>query len=240
MEGILSVKINKINGTVVSMPQIFKGIKCDFGEYIIRFEYNANACIVNIESKKLNEKKLEKIFWSFYNYMGFVIGYFPNILEINNSGEEKLANIVEQYKTKDNFIRESEQYIESMTEKQFETSFKLFLQLEAKASLKFSMFNVSMMKSNHYPEIAIINLLQSLDGLFEVLYSNQKIKKEINILKIKRIKEKLNSFDVNNIIDKELNSINDNMEKINKILYIDKLYYFLDIIKFDIFRFEKN
>ena len=157
----LSVKINKLNGTIVLMPEIFKGLECIFDEYKIKFEYNNNF-EVNIESTTLTEDELEDVFWDFYDYLGIILGYFPNIISATSINQKKLANIVEKYKTKDCFIRINEQYIIEMTEEQFKKSFCEFLKIKAKASLQLDMFNIAMMESNHYPEIAIINTLQSL------------------------------------------------------------------------------
>lgn len=235
----LSIKINKLNGTIVFMPEIFKDIECNFDEYKFKFEYN-NDFVVNIASSTLTEEKLEDVFWDFYDYLGIILGYFPNIISATTIEENKLVNIVEQYKTKDCFIRESEQYINKMTEEQFKKSFSEFLKIKEKASFQLAMFNIAMMKSNHYLEIAIINTLQSLDGLFEVLYSNKDSKKKINILKIKRIYDTLSLMNLDNLTNEEIEKIKNNMKKMEEITFIDKLYYFCNTNQYDIFKREKE
>ena len=49
-----------------------------------------------------------------------------------------------------------------MSEDNFKNSFKKFLIINKKAKFPISMFNVAMMRSMHYPEISMINILQSL------------------------------------------------------------------------------
>lgn len=235
----ISIKVSKVNGSIICMPEIFKNIKCDFSDYSISFEYKNNNFIIDIESNSYSEKELEKVFWSFYNYLGFILGYFPNIVEATFVSAEMLANIVEQYKTKECYIRGDWQYILKITEEQFKSSFNEFLKIERDASLQFAMFNLSMMKSNSYPEISIINILQSFDGLFGALYDSKQLKKKIKDDKIKRLSMKLNSLDLDNLNDTDRDTIRGSIS-IEDINLFDKLYYFCDISKFDVFKYEKD
>lgn len=236
----MSVVVNKLNGIAVIMPEIFKDIKANFGDYEISFEYNNMNFIVNLKSDKLTNEELEKIFWEFYSYLGFVLGYFPNIIEATFMDEVYLANIVEQYKTKECFIRVSEQYIHSMKEDFFRDSFIKFRKLYKKSDFQFAMFNVAMMKSNHYPEITVLNILQSLDGLYEVIYSNKSTSKKILRSKIKRFVDNVNTIDIENISIDEIEKIKDYMQKIGDITFYDKLIYMCNICKYDIFKNEKE
>ena len=91
MKTIVEVKMQKISNNLAFMPEIFKDIKCDFEEYIISFKYENNYFVVNIESDKI-VAEIEAIFWNLYKYLGFIVGYFPNIIEATFADEKMLAN----------------------------------------------------------------------------------------------------------------------------------------------------
>lgn len=236
----LSIKVSKANGVIVFMPEIFKDINCKFDDYSIQFKYDNLNFVIELDSEKLDNTELEAIFWDFYSYLGFVLGYFPNIIEATFMDEKYLANIVEQYKTKECFIRISEQYIENMNIEDFKESFKKFRSLNKKASFQFAMFNVAMMESNHYPEITILNVLQSLDGLYEVIYSSKTTTKKIIRDKIKYIVNDTSQKNIESMTAEEIEDIKGYMQKISEITFYDKLIYMCNICDYDIFKYEKE
>ena len=91
------------------------------------------------------------------------------------------------------------------------------------------MFNISMMSSNAYSQIQIINLLQSLDGLYEVLF-NKKARNNIVDYKLKTMFKKLNELDFDNIKNEKREELKNDMSKIAEINFIDKIYYFCRIV----------
>lgn len=236
----LSSKESKINGTIVIMPTIFKDISCEFDDYKISFDYSNYELEINITSNLLNENEIKKIYWEFYDYIGLVLGYFPSISDTEISGIKMNVDLAEQYKTKNCFIRSSEQYIKKMNNDDFKKSFEKFRKLNEKISFQIDMFNVAMMESNHYPEITILNVLQSLDGLYEELCSNKKTKEKIHKEKIKYINSKINSLNIDEVDNQELDNIKNYMKNISEITFADKLIYFCDNCEFDIFEKERN
>lgn len=236
----LSSKESKINGTIVIMPTIFKDINCEFEDYKISFNYKNYELEINITSDSLDEKEIEKIYWDFYDYIGLILGYFPSISDTEISGTKMNVELAEQYKTKNCFIRNSEQYIKKMSNDDFKKSFEKFRKLSKKISFQIDMFNVAMMESNHYPEITILNVLQSLDGLYEELCANKSISKKIIKEKMKYINNKINSINLDNIDNQDLDNIKNYMQKINEINFADKLIYFCDNCEFDIFEKERK
>lgn len=236
----MSVKMKKYNGNIVIMPNIFENVNVSFDDYLMNFEYKNMIFIVNLETSKLENKELENVFWEFYSYLGFVLGYFPKIIEASFANEKYLANIVEQYKTKDSFIRASEQYIKTMSSEDFKKSFEQYRDIYKKSNFVFSMFNVGMMKTNSYPEIAIINILQSLDGLFDVLFNSKSNKKSIKVEKIILLKELLNDMDLKKISDSEYENVKNYALKIAEISFIDKLRFYINNVRFGIFDYEKK
>ena len=97
-----------------------------------------------------------------------------------------------------------------------------------------------MMDSVHYPELAIIYLLQSLDGLYEEVFSSKSNNQKIKNQKLKYIKSILNNINLENISKEEYENIKKYMERISDITYIDKLRFLIDIPRFNVFDYEKN
>lgn len=236
----LSSKENKINGTIVIMPEVFKGINCEFDDFKISFNYFNFELEINITSDSLNAKEIEKIYWEFYDYIGIVLGYFPTISDTEIAGTKMNVDLADQYKTKKCFVRGSEQYIKKMSSDDFKNSFQKFRNLNNRIDFQLDMFNVAMMESNHYPEITILNVLQSFDGLYEELYSNKNNSKKIIKGKIKYINNKIESANIENIIDEELEMLKNYMQKIGEISFADKLIFFCNNCEYDIFKYEKE
>lgn len=236
----LQNKINKSNHSTVFMPKIFENIKCDFGDFKMLFNYTNDMFEVFITSATLTNDDIQEIYWNFYSYLNILLGYFPIIEENSFMSKEKLDNIADQYKTKECYVRASEQYIKAIDESTFKKSFNEFRKIYQKASFTISMFNVSMMDSTHYPEIAVIYLLQSLDGLYEEIFSNKTNNQKIRKQKLYYIKDILNDLNIENISTEEYESIKGYMGKIGDITYIDKLRFLINLTKFDIFEYEKK
>lgn len=236
----ISVKVSKVNGTIVFMPEIFNNISVEFDSYKFSFEYNKLQLIVTLNSDVLSIKELQNVFWDFYSYLGIILGYFPNIISADFADEKCLAEIVEQYKTKECYIRDSEQYIKSMKSEDFKKSFKKFISINNKASFPISIFNIAMMKSMHYPEISMINILQSLDGLYEEIFSNKINNYKIKLQKLEYLKEILNDNTINNLDKNVYENIKNLTIKIDEINFKDKLRFLISYTKFNIFKYEKQ
>lgn len=233
-------KIKKRNGSVVIMPKIFENCIYDFGDFKISIEYVNNELELGITSDTLDMEEVKEIYWDFYSYLNILLGYYPVISENTFMSKAELENIADQFRTKECYIRASEQYIKSMDIETFKKSFIAFRKVNKKASFQLSMFNVSMMESVHYPEIAVINLLQSLDGLYEELFSNKSNNSKIRKQKLNYVKNTLNSIDIENINDNEYENIKGYMQKISDITFIDKLRLMTTLTKYDVFKYEKE
>jgi hypothetical protein len=234
----LSTKIQKVNGNIVFMPNVFENKKHDFGNYIISFDQTATELNIVIECKEEVDIEIKKVFWNLYDYLGIILGYFPKILNATFINEKQLFDIVEQYKTKECFIRCSEQFIKNLSQEQFIQSFKKFITINEKAKFQLSMFNIAMMKNNSYPELALVNTLQALDGLFDTIFVNKSDKKQIVKSKIAYISNKVNSN--KELDEKNIEYIVKYMQNVGIITFIDKLVYFSDYTKYNVFEFEKS
>ena len=131
------------------------------------------------------------MFFKFYEYFNLLCGFFPNIKNIYfYSGKkvyEYMFNISEKYITKQIYIKNDLFFTSSLNQTDFLTSYNAFLKLRKKSELSFDIYYCSMMQTNIYPEVAIVNLLQSFDGLFNKLT----IFKDKQYLFKNSIKEKL-------------------------------------------------
>lgn len=238
MEIKLVTVVKKNNGNNIIMPEIFKNVSCAFDNFEIKFEYKNQQFIIKINSDELNEQELKNIFWAFYSYLEIILGYFPKILEASFMDKNQLENIVEQYKTKENFIRMSEQYIQEIDNQTFINSFKEYRKIYKSANFPITIFNIAKMKSNPYPEITMVNALQSFDGLFEVLF--KECKNDVIDLKINRIKDYLNTIDITNIPASDYEKLKDYMTKVSDLYFIDKLRFYIQYTRLKVFKYEED
>jgi len=241
---------------VVLIPKLFDYELVKFENFNIVFDYDLNNFIVKFESKELIETELKKIALDFYTYLKIVLGYYPKIIKCSFID---LKDLPEKYKTKVNYIRNDGQYIITVDYDTFIKSFNNFRMLYDKCSLQFSVFDCSIMECSHYSDISIVNILQAFDGIFDnlTLASNAKnivdemTKKEIikNALDLDKIeiiintKEKyknLSSKEKDEKINKLKGNFNDNLIRVNRLNFNNKLDFLFSSIKFDIFEFEKN
>ena len=103
----IEVKIVGINDFQI-MYKCFENMNCKINdiEYIITYSTLLMHVVIQTENESTN---VEKEFWNLYDYIGFVLGYYPMIdsaiiVAENGSSEIHLADIVEKYKTNRNFI----------------------------------------------------------------------------------------------------------------------------------------
>ena len=103
---------------------------------------------------------VEKEFWKLYDYIGFILGYYPIIdsaliVSEKNNRVLNLANIVEKYKTSNDFILEETQFIDKIDNEEFEFTYVNFKKLKEIIELQISVYNISIMKNNNYPELEL-------------------------------------------------------------------------------------
>lgn len=249
MSNNIEVNIAMRNRDNVIMFKIFEGIETDINNCTIIFKYEREDFLVKLNSNNFSEKELECLFWNFYNYLGFILGYFPDIKYATFANEKMLAQILERYKTNVNYIRGDFHFITKISEEDFKKSFSSFMNFYKQAELQIAMYNISMMKSNCYPEIAIVNLLQSFDGIFDKL----KITKNRNIIvksksKLEKIRKKIKKIDIMRIIKNKSQSdiikknLLDSTIRINYLNYdtiLKILFNYVDKFS-NIFKVEKN
>lgn len=248
----IEVKIVGYNNFQV-MYKSFENIKCKINdiEYSISYSTLVMKVIIQTENEFID---VEKEFWKLYDYIGFILGYYPIIdsaliVSEKNNRVLNLANIVEKYKISNDFILEETQFIDKIDNEEFEFTYVNFKKLKEIIELQISVYNISIMKNNNYPEIRITNILQALDGLYDNLSftkNRRTIVKDIN--KIKKIKNYINEIDLNifNLDDKERKNIKKNISnsicRLEFVNYDTKLRNLFDYLndKFNLFELEKK
>lgn len=248
----IEVKIIGINN-FQTMYKCFEKLNCKIEEikYSITYSTLLMNVIIQTENKSIN---VEKEFWKLYDYIGFVLGYYPKIdsatlTEENCNRKINLDNIAEKYKTSNGFILQEAQFIYQIDNDKFKETYNKFKQLREKINFQISVYNVSMMQNNNYPEIRTTNILQALDGL----YDNLEITKDSRIIvkditKIKSLKDKIKNIDLNifefdveehEIVKKYINDSICRLELINYDTKLKNLFGYLNE-RFKIFELEKK
>lgn len=242
---------------VVFMPKLFNYESVNFEKFKIIFNYKFdNFFGIEFESKELSKEELSKIALIFYSYLKILIGYYPKIIECSFMN---LEDFPEKYKTKSSYIRDDGQYIYSVDYNKFFKSFDNFINLYDRCLQQLSIFDCSIMVCSHYSDISIVNILQALDGIFdnlsftssvrEIVDEDTKeklIKSVVNFKNISSIIEteekykKLSKEEKNNKINKLKSNFNDNLIRVNKLNFKDKLDFLFNSTIVDVFEFEKE
>ena len=197
----IEVKIVGINDFQI-MHKCFENINCKINdiEYIITYSALLMHVVIQTNNESIN---VEKEFWKLYDYIGFVLGYYPMIDSAviatqNCNSEIHLADIVEKYKTSSDFIIEYTQFINKIDNDIFKMTYSKFKKLKEKIEFQISVYNISMMKNNNYPEIRITNILQALDGLYDNLEFTKNKRTIIeDISKIDSVRKCISDIDLN-------------------------------------------
>lgn len=208
-DNIIKIELSMTNKEGVTVPKIFENINTLYNDINIEFQYNENELLIIMSSKNRSSDEIEKVFWDFYNYMGILLGYFPDIKSVIIDEEKNLANILERYKVKKEYIREDFHLIEKLEEDEFIKSFEIYNNFFEIAKLQIALYNISMMEANCYSEVAITNIIQCFDGIFEKLsISKDRYQFIKSKSKIKKIKDKISKMNFKKIIrNKEQNYI---------------------------------
>lgn len=231
------------------MRSCFYGVKSNIYDDIkIVCRYEKKLFIVTLQSDTKPEEELERVFWIFYDYLDIILGYFPIINNATFADGERLANMVEKYKTKQCFFRNYGQFVKSLSSIDVEKSFSKYIEFREKASFPISMYSISKMENNPYSEVSIVNALQSLDGMYDKFSATQR-----NILiadkdTMREVKERIKNIDLKDIIENYdiLSKVNKQIKEcITRLEYVNydtKLrFLFKDLNnKYELFKLESS
>lgn len=235
-------------------------LKCkDFSENInfsvddvaIKHMINKNKYEVIISSKEHKERDiLFSYFSDYFEIINLIIGYFPTIVKTtykSNSESYVIENeIVSKYVTSDEYKKRDLGFLDNLDNETLKDAYIKYRNFSEKALLQMSMYFMSTMKRNSYVEINAVNVLQTLDGLYDKLskfknkiedYSSEMNDDIINLIK---------SVDFSDINSKYNNNININnkivgcIRRMNYVQYRMKLKNMFEYNDYIVFKEEKK
>lgn len=249
----------KCNKLIVEFDNT-NNLKCkDFSENInfsvddvkIKHMTNKNKYEVIISSKDYKERDtLFSYFSDYFEIINLIIGYFPSIVKTtykSNSKSYVIENeIVSKYITSDEYKKRDLGFLENLDNETFKEAYIKYRNFSENALLQMSMYFMSTMKRNSYVEINVVNVLQTLDGLYDKLskfknkivdYSSEMNDDIINLIK---------SVDFSDINSKYNNNININNKivgcigRMNYVQYRMKLKNMFEYNDYIVFKEEKK
>ena len=196
--------------------------------------------------KVINTDEIYSIFISFYEFFNLLVGFFPPIREMCYYLDDKkyryVFDIPEKFITKQEYRKNDSFFTYAITKNEFLILFNKFNKLRNNMSLSFDIYYCSMMECTAYPEFSVVNILQSLDGMFYKLtifeenwnLFDEKIKKKI----IERYCE-VNISDICDSATFDINRIKGLIGNIDRPSFSFKIKHYLNVYE-NLFKNEKN
>lgn len=244
------IKLNTIytkkDGSKVCLLDTFDNINCKFDDVVIKTSSSLESLQITLSSDVKNCDELDKMFLLLYNYIGILMGYFPKIAFASNINIDKLIKI---YDTSDKYIIAQTSFIKKLDNNTFIKSFKKYIEIYNNVNFQINHYFYSICSLNdNYPEFPTVNILQSLDGIYDLLTT---FKNNLNIIddkkKIKEVKNRISSIDFSDVLNEDeveniKIAIRNNILRLEKITYETKLKNIFDFIndKYKLFELECN
>lgn len=237
---------NKNNGKLVILPNIFDNIETTIENVKYIIKDNNDNLKITLESENMDNKELDEIFWKLYAYINIVIGYYPELL---SDPQFDVTCLADKYKTGEKHIYNDVCFICKITSKKFKESYEKFLKKYREISFQIDYYSVVTSKIGEcYCQIAIVNILQCLDGIYECL---EITKKKIYYLTNKqagKVSKKVENIGLSSITHSKIKKdkikirLNEVIKRINEENYDTKLTNLFNYIedKYRVFHFESN
>ena len=247
----------KCNELIVELENTKKLKSKDFSENIEftidditikHFINRTNYEIIISSSSIKNTNELFYYFAKYFELINLIVGYFPIIIKTTyklNSISYVVENeVVNKYVTDDRYCQKDFSILNNINNENFKNAYIKYCDFSKNAVLQLSMYFMAMMKTKSYVEINVVNLLQTLDGLYDKLsiFENEKedFSKEMN----NDIIELVKNIDFSKINNKYKNSINinekiiNNIQRMNCITYRKKLKQMFKYMEYIVFEEE--
>lgn len=211
------------------------------------FNINERDYIIKLSSsEEISNSEIYEYFSNFFELLFFIVGYFPirNKVIYFISSEKVIVenNIVDKYITSERYRYEDAYFIGNINSLYFKNIYMNFREFAENNILQLSMFYISIMKSNSYTELNIVQILQALDGFFPSLnefssvvldFSDNYRNEIVNIIKSTNFPEsdEINEVDLKN----KLNGI---LSRFNEISFRKKLKILFNVNSGVIFKSE--
>lgn len=245
-EYILKGIKNKNNGKLVLLPNVFGNIEITIENVKYTIKDNCDNLKIILESENMDNKELDEIFWKLYAYINMVIGYYPELL----SGPQfDVTCLADKYKTGEKHIYNDVCFICKITSNKFRESYEKFLKKYRKISFQIDYYSVATSKiGDCYSQIAIVNILQCLDGIYNCLEITKKKRCYLTKKQAEKIHKKVKNIGLSNITyskikqDKIKIRLKESINRIDEENYDTKLTNLFNYIedKYKVFHFENN
>ena len=232
-------KCNKLivelkNTEILKSKDFSENIEFTVDDITIKHFINRKKYEVIISSSNIkNTNELFHYFAKYFELINFIVGYFPIIIKttykLNNIAYVVENEVVNKYVTDDRYRQKDFGILNNINNESFKNAYIKYCSFSKNAALQLSMYFMSMMATKSYVEIKVVNLLQTIDGLYDKLsiFENEKeeFSKEMNADIIELVK----NINFDGINDKYENKIDikqkiiDNIQRMNCITYRNKL-----------------
>ena len=235
-------------------------LKCkDFSENIsfsmddvtIKHFINKNKYEVIISSNNQKERNLLFSYFSdYFEIINMIVGYFPTILRTTYKSKATSYvvenEIVSKYVTSKEYIKRDLGFLKSIDNDTLKNAYIKYRKFSSEALLQMSMYFMSIMSRNSYAEINVVNILQTLDGLYDKLSKFKNKKEHYSVEMNNDIMNVIKNIDFSDINKKYNNDTNINNKilgcigKMNYLQYRNKLKNMFKYCDYLVFKEEKK
>lgn len=249
----------KCNELIVEFENT-NNLKCkDFSENInfsiddimIKHFINKNKYEVIISSNDQKERDvLFSYFSDYFEIINMIIGYFPTIIKTTYKSKTisyVVENeIVSKYVTSNEYIKRDLGFLKNIDNTTLKDAYIKYRKFSSEALLQMSMYFMSTMKRNSYVEINVVNILQTLDGLYDKLSKFKNEKEHYSVEMNNDIINTIKNIDFSDINKKYNNDTNINnkivgcISRMNYLQYRNKLKNMFKYSDYLVFKEEKK
>lgn len=242
---VVSLNKEKIN------ESIFNKVSFTFDNYRIRYSVKKNSIDIIVSAKtKSNRYDLFNIFTYNFELLNIILGFFPIIIKSVYYDEKNRIVLnqkyVDKYYTNIEYIKSDLCFFDKIDTDLIKGCFQEYIIFSETNKMHIDTYFLSLMKKSSYIDVRTVNILHSLDGMYDKLkiYSNQveEYPYEMNV----KIIEKLKEIDISDI-QKEYNTNINISSKIDNIFkraylygYRNKLKKLFSFDSYIVFENEKN
>ena len=229
----------------------FENISFEYNNFTIKYDVKKETINIIISSKqKVKRNDLFDIFTTNFELLNIILGFFPTIIKIiYYNGKTKMIleqKFVDKYYTNDEYIKNDLCFFDKIDTNIINGCFEKYRDFSISNRIHIDVYFMSLMKKSSYIDVRMVNILHSLDGMFDKLkfYSEQlrEYPEEMNIEIIQKLKE-INFVDIKSKYESNAD-INSKIDNLFKRAYLygfrSKLKKMISFDEYIVFKQEKN
>ena len=230
---------------------LFENVSFKYSDFIIKYDIRKeNINIIISSNQKVKRNDLFDMFATNYELLNIMLGFFPTIIKtIYYNGKSKMIlkqKYVDKYYTNDEYIKNDLCFFDKIDTNLVERCFKDYKEFSNSNRIHIDVYFMSLMKKSSYIDVRMVNILHSLDGMYDKLkfYSEQlkEYPEEMNNEIIQKFKE-IDLVDIKNKY-KSNTDINSKIDNLFQRAYLygfrNKLKKMLSFDEYILFNQEKN